>query len=115
MKLAKFPELVKLINELIYILSKENPEDLDRSGFIGPSSPQEYIAALKEYIRNEKLSPIPESELLNVEIYPSKTKGRLRTDVDLWVGGNKSDLTAILYFTPESQNNNLELYDLRVL
>jgi hypothetical protein len=117
MKGSEFPEFVHLTKSLIEILKTDNGLNLENSGFMGPSSSEEYLSALRNYLCGRKVTCIPEVELLDIELYPTKNQHRLRADVDLWVDGEKSDLTAILYFLTSESNgkNKIELYDLRVL
>ncbi|AXA91308.1 hypothetical protein [Massilia sp. YMA4] len=116
MKAEEAPTFVAAVRRLTEILAKKDHAALEKSGFLDPSTAAEYLTALNDYLSGQSVTAIPEAVLKNIELYPTKQEGRFRADVDLWVDGNRSDLTAVVYFDKQTSSpNQFELYDLRVL
>lgn len=118
MKTYRFPKFIEFAKKLVDILSQEDARVLKNSSLLGlgSSTAEEYVFARQSYLRGRKLSAIPEEQLAIIDLWPSYECKRLRADLDLWVDGKPSDLTAVLYFDPDVLNSSpLELYGLRVL
>jgi len=116
MKAADAPLFLAGIRRLVGILAQRDAAALDQSGFPGADTAQAYLTALDAYLCGRSLTPIPDTVLDNVALYRTGQEERCRADVDLWVDGARSDLTAVVYFDDNPASlHPVRLHDLRVL
>lgn len=105
------------VRKLISLLVAGDFSALKQANMLGPSTQEEYAAALQRYLRGrEVLTEPPEAEYAKLDLYKTADANRQRLDFDLWTTNGRSDLTAQIYVEQlPSGAIHVTLYDLRVL
>lgn len=105
------------VRKLISLLVAGDFAALQQTNMLGPSTKEEYAAALQRYLRGrEVLIEPPEDAFAKLDLYKTADPNRQRVDFDLWTTNGRSDLTAQIYVEQlPSGAVHPSLYDLRVL
>ena len=109
--------LVDAVRQLVSLLVKGDFDTLERCQMLGPSTKEEYKAALSRYLRGrELLVEPPPTAFSALDVYDTAEKNKWRIDFDLWTDRGLSDLTAQIYVREEQLGTyHPLLYDMRVL
>lgn len=120
MKIKNIPTAKQKITSILQIICTQNI--VSNRNILDEDNSIEISRVLANYISNTKYSRQkytmpPESEIENMELRQGWGKFDSLSDIDLWVDGQQSDLTAIFRIKTKTEKDEcvVLLYDIKVL
>ncbi|QKM57853.1 DUF7668 domain-containing protein [Burkholderia glumae] len=110
-------DIKSAVSEIVSLLAREDFDALDRRGALATGSKESLKNVVADYLRGaRRLSMPPYSMYDGLDVYETRDPKRRRVDFDLWVDGERSDLTAQIYVEEAPSGTvSARLYDIRVL
>ena len=104
--------IAKKIKEVILLLINEDYKKLKEKGYLGSLNTEDVSDAINSY--PGKITLPSDDELLNFTVY-NLSENEVYVEFDLYLDGNKSDLTVCSEITQNHGKINIRIQDLRVL